>query len=232
MGLVRVTTLTINHVAMLLQVARDGPSVGSSKRQSCSRSSLPGDHAFVPLALYNAIRVHYGSDRLSHVLALELVPRLDLWREALDAIAGSPPDTLEDEMASFVYRFSIIVVDNIAVETKSGAQRRSELARVGKYIGNGHFHGTNECLSDNILLTFIAVEIFPTHLVDGSHASTERRRTACHALRRHLCQHEDVRLHPTQRTCTGARATDASDHDHARAFLQSDIHGAEIIYSF
>ena len=53
-------------------------------------------------------------------------------------------------------RFARIVLDSISVETKSDAERRSELARAGKFIGVGLFHGTNEWFSDSLLQTLAA----------------------------------------------------------------------------
>ena len=114
-------------------------------------SLLGPQHAFVPEPLYQARSAHYENEVQLHAVSnLSFMPAMELWQEARAIIDSSLPDQLEEEVVALVQRFARIVLDSISVETKSDAQRRAELARAGKLIGVGLFHGTNECFSDSL----------------------------------------------------------------------------------
>ena len=61
--------------------------------------------------------------------------------------------------------------------------------------------------------------------------ATRARQAACAECRRHLVTHPNWDLRPVCRTDTGTIAN-ATDAEHAQAYLQHDIHGEEIVRFF
>ena len=100
----------------------------------------------------------------------------------------------------------------------------------GLHVGKGEAHGiSNSCLADSVLQLLMCHDVTSNGPFDTTSAEKLWRRDACLAVRAHLCNHEDMTLHPRLRDHTSAIVQDASAEDNAIALLEHHRHGVAII---
>ena len=119
------------------------------------------------------------------------------------------------------------MLQNVDLQHKSDSVRRQELEGLGKRVGRGLVHGQNDCCSDSLLQLLAHYG----YVLGDLKANALARQHACSACRAHLNDSADDRLWPCVRTDTGEVAN-VSDELHARAYLQSDVHGEAVVRYF
>ena len=109
----------------------------------------------------------------------------------------------------------------------SDETRRKDLEKGGFTFGSGSGHGCN-CLVDSLLQLLLQYQF-----LNGPGAGVSMamwRHEVCELVRKHLCDHEDVRLRPRQRNELHA-VMNVLEEVHARAYLEHQKH-SEAIVSF
>ena len=108
--------------------------------------------------------------------------------------------------------------------------RRSMLLSEGLHVGKGEAHGTSKsCFADSLLQLLMCHDVIPNVTLDTTNAEKLWRRDACLADRAHLCNHEDITLHPRLRDHTSAVVQDASAEDNALSYLEHHRHYIAIV---
>ena len=201
----------------------------SANAAESDMSALMEEFAFVPLLVLAMLAsIIPDARRLRRLLHQDWVRSWNGWRNANCLLDDSSDDATSETIASDIIQdFSRISLQNVDIVAKTDAVRRREVEAEGKHIGVGLVHGNNECCADS-LLQLLSHNGFASSLFMQN---SDARRKACQALRAHLLHHSNPQLHPRQRTSTGEVA-DVSDAEHARAFLQHDVHAEEIITTF
>lgn len=123
-------------------------------------------------------------------------------------------------------RLARITFDNMEKPewNKSDGVRRNEVCKQGKRIGTGEVHGNNDCFVDSFLQLLSFWDFVP----ESFGHDIARRRDICGRARRFLNENVDEGLWPRCRTETGEVA-DATDAEHARAFLEHAKHGPVLL---
>ena len=103
----------------------------------------------------------------------------------------------------------------------------------GLHVGKGEAHGaSNSCLADSLLQLLMWHDVISTPAFESARAEKQWRCDACLAVRAHLCNHEDVELHPRLRDHTSAVMQDANLEEHALAYLEHHRHGVAVVILF
>ena len=97
--------------------------------------------------------------------------------------------------------------------------------------GEAH-RASNSYLADSLLQLLIWLNVTSKPLFGSSNTEKKWRRDACLAVRAHLCNHEEVALHPRQRDSTSAIAQDATAEEDALVDLEHHRHGIAIVKLF
>ena len=138
---------------------------------------------------------------LRRVLTQNWVNGWDGWTEASAMIESASSSNAENQIAEeFVVRFSRISMDDVDVRFISDQERQRVLLLDGLHVGKGEAHGaSNSCLADYVLQLLLLHDVISTPAFESARAEKQWRCDACLAVRAHLCNHEDVELHPRLR---------------------------------
>ena len=129
---------------------------------------------------------------------------------------------VEDFVYSFTRRCQVSCVYE---DFPSDVERRKVLEDEGYAFGHATGQSCNSLIDSllQLLLTF--------NVINGPPADAKAplwRSEACELVRRHLCDHADVGLHPRLRSEVGEVVKVASEV-HARAFLEHHKHASAIV---
>ena len=156
------------------------------------------------------------------MLQLDWVSTWDGWVRIRNKLMTCNDDNLkqalcEDAVKEFC---NTCINDVVAKDSMSDMQRQEQLLDLGYMIGKATGHNCN-CLIDSILqlLMYHKVENGPP----ANFSVQTWRNELCEMTRAHLCKHENVALRPRLRD-ENYKVIDASDDEHARAFLEHHKH--------
>ena len=191
-------------------------------------------HKTIPLCFGLLMSVYPCPGELRRVFAQDWVRTWAGWTEASAMIASASDSQDENQIAEdVVVRFSRINVDNVHERFMSDQDRQLMLLDEGLHLGKGEAHGaSNSCLADSLLQLLIWHNVISKALFDSSSAEKKWRPDVCLAARAHLCNHEEVALHPRQRDSTSAVVQDATAEEHTLAYLEHHRHGIAIVKLF
>ena len=222
----------VQHALVLAMRSRGQPT----QRQRGVRLSVAAarrKYAFVPEALFAFMLSHFPHpENLWHLLDVDWASTWHGWAEAASELDITLDDASINDVASdYLVRFFQIIMNNADLASTTDDVRRSQLQAAGKPVGRGLVHGQNECCADSILQLMAHHALVPTNLKTQMPDATRARQAACAECRRRLVTHPNWDLRPVCRTDTGTIAN-ATDAEHAQAYLQHDIHGEEIVRFF
>jgi len=184
---------------------------------------------FVPQLFLAVLMSAYSIDALRAVLSTERVQALEIWQDFSDEVDASLEDMLPGREQllydEYLRRFSNICVSMGTVTIKSEGARVEELRGEGMIFGKAR--GDGNCLISSVLQGLVQNEMLPKVLVEDPHrlqAEVQSCRVALVSL-----PAEDP-LRPVQRDLRTHRVrADASDEEHASAYLQFDVHTRWIV---
>ena len=172
-------------------------------------------------------RIFPDSFQLQRLLLLEGVTEWDGWASIKSVLSCSPSDAMKRvHVEEFVDRFvRRCQKDCVYDGFPSDADRIETLKKSGYALKKVTGHGCNS-LIDSCLLLLLHFKVINGPPPDANLAHW--RHEACEEVRKHLCNHSDVTLHPRFKSRAGEAVAVESDV-HQRAFLQHRTHVREVV---
>ena len=202
------------------------------RSQNLANPDLLDEYPFVPPLLLATLVSSYSFEVLKEILSTDRVRDLDIWQDfatETDQLGGHDnPDQEQVLCDQYARRFANICVSMADVTLKSEDCRLQELRREGKFFGTAV--GDGNCLISSLLQCLHHAQQLPQIVVDNPLRLKAEVRSCRAALVRLAA---DNPLRPRLRDLrTNEVLADATDHDHAEAYLQFDVHAKWILQFF
>ena len=200
--------------------------------QAPANVDLLDEYPFVPPLLLATLASSYSVEVLKEILSAERVRNLDIWQNfAVEADQLDGHDDADQEQVlcdQYARRFANICVSMADVTLKLEDDRLQELREEGKVFGIAA--GDGNCLISSLLQCMHRAQLLPRVVVDNPLRLKVEVRSCRSAL---VGLAADNPLRPRKRDPrTNQVLADATDEDHASAYLQFDVHAKWILQFF
>ena len=199
---------------------------------SLANLDLLSEYPFVPPLLLATLVSSYSLEVLKEILSTERVRNLAIWRDfsiQTEQLSGHDEHNQEQALCDqYARRFANICASMAHVTLKSEDSRLQELSAEGKVFGTAI--GDGNCLISSLLQCLHNAKQLPQNVVDNPLRLKVEVRSCRTALVRLAA---DNPLRPRLRDLrTNEVLADATDQDHAEAYLQFDVHAKWILQFF
>ena len=200
--------------------------------QSLADLDLLDAYPFVPPLLLATLVSSYSVEVLKDILSTERIRNLEIWQEfAAETDQQDGHDEPEQEQLlcdRYARRFANICISIADVTLKPEDSRVQELRQEGKVFGTAV--GDGNCLISSLLQCLHHAQQLPQNVMDNPLRAKVEVRSCRSAL---VSLAADNPLRPRLRDLrTNEVLADATDQEHAEAYLQFDVHAKWILEFF